>query len=221
MFPQQFFWTMIVATQVFDEDEDDNDWLHQSTHDHFVKPNPRWVKDNFDEIRRTTGCTLFLHEPQPECQRPKPFYYIQGTWEGVLRCQFMIQQLMCEYMAQKCIDFDERYDINKACSFAAQTIVVPREIPLWKCISNVPISKVGQIVILNSWCVKGTKVEIRCPPQMPGEGPCPCLLASYREEIIDTWCQHIQIVGPETSKVEESRKIILEELFTRLALYSK
>jgi hypothetical protein len=218
MFPPQFFWTMIVATQVFVEDDDETDWATQTTRDHFVKPNPIWVKEKFDEIRRTTGCVMFLSEAQPEFQRPKPFYYIQGTWEGVLRCQFMIQQLMCEYTAQKCIDFDERYDINKACYFAVQTILVPNEIDICYFLSPLPhsLDKKEAIVLLDDLCVEGTKVEITCPPQMPGEGPCPCLLASYRERTGRTWCQYIQIIGPEPSKVEASRQIILARLFSGL-----
>jgi hypothetical protein len=136
----------------------------------------------------------------------------------------MIQQLMCEYTAEKCVDFDERYDINKACSFAAQTILVPEEIELWRFISQRPITKKEAIVILNDLCVEGTEVEITCPPtnrKTNRRKTCTCFKFAVGEEEgcidnIDKWCQYIQIIGPEPSKVEASRQIILAKLFSGL-----
>ena len=105
-----FFWTAVKATQILIEGDENDISAHR---DHFMKPIPRWVKEKFDDIRRTTGCILTLCEPQPELQRPKPFYYIQGTWEGVIKCQFLIQQMMCEYSAEKCEELLSREAIQQ------------------------------------------------------------------------------------------------------------
>ena len=221
-FAPQFFYQMVVATQVFVEGEED--WF-DAKEPHLVNPSQQWVKNRFDDIRRTSGCLLQLCPPQPEFQRPKPFYYIQGTWEGVLRCQFLIQQMMCEYTAEKCAYFDELYDLNKTWRMEGQEIAIPQDVPLWKCLNMEPSSlrsqdtdsSVSHIDMLNSWCVEGTKVEIRCPPQMPGEIPCPCARGyNIQTQPCEERCQTINIVGPEKTKVEKSHAIILAKIFRNL-----
>lgn len=212
-FTPPLFWTMVVATQVFREGDED---CFDAKEDHLVKPVPRLVKDQFDDIRRTTGCILQLCDPQPQYQRPKPFYYIQGTWEGVIRCQILIQQMMCEYTAKKCAYFDELYDLNKTWRLEGEEIVIPQDVPLWKCINMDSSSKrCEQIETLNEWCVEGTKVEITCPPQMPGEIPCPCN-RGYNTLEEEEKCQNIRIWGPEKTKVRKSYDIILTKIFQNL-----
>ena len=218
-FAPQFFWTMVVATQVFIEGDEDC----FSSPPHRVKPIPNWVKQKFDKFRRATGCCIVLYEAQPEFQRPKPFYLISGTWEGVIRCQSMIQQMMCEYTAEKCAEYDERYDINKACSVHIWTIEIPKDVPLWKCLKMEPSSlrcedtetSVSHTDRLNSWCVEGTKVVIECLPQFPGESPCPCKRVHYDLPKEDQ-CQIIHIEGAETIKVRNSRRIIECKIFQNL-----
>ena len=212
-FSPQFFWTMVVATQVFIEGDEDCFDAEEPQH---VKPVPRWVKEMFDDIRRTTGCVLTLCDPQPEFQRPNPFYYIQGTWEGVIRCQFLIQKMMCEYTAEKCSKFDERYDLNKTWRLEGLSFNIPQDVPLWKCLNMVASSRrCDQLEMLNSWCVEGTKVEIRCRPQMPGEIPCPCE-RGYNTLKDEEKCQLIHIWGPEKTRVEKSHDIILAKIFRNL-----
>ena len=206
---------MVVATQVFVEGDED---VSSTYVPHLVNPAQQWVKNRFDDIRLATGCVLVLCDPQPQYQRPKPFYYIQGTWEGVIRCQILIQQMMCEYTAEKCAYFDELYDLNKTWRLEGEEIVIPQDVPLWKCLNmDASSRRCDQIEMLNSWCVEGTKVEIRCPPQMPGEIPCPCERDyNIRTQPCEERCQTINIVGPEKTKVEKSHDIILAKIFRNL-----
>ena len=209
----QFFWTMVVATQVFIEGDED---CFDAGEPHLVKPIQRWVKEKFDEIRSVTGCFLKLYDPQPEFQRPEPFYYIEGTWEGVIRCQFMLQQMMCEYTAEKCAEFDRRYDLNKTWRFEGLVFEIPKDVPLWKCLNMDSSSKrCEQIDTLSSWCVQGTKVEIVCPKRITGENSCPCDIG-FDEPLEEDRCQIINVLGPEKTKVEKSYNIILAKIFRNL-----
>ena len=214
MMSPSFFWTMVPTTnKIIGSSNEGQMWTMNNEAVH---------KIDVDDISRQTGCLVVTYPPQPEKKRPEPFYYLQGTFDGVIQATHMLHQMIIKYQDRSLEDYEEKYDINKCCSYEGHMLTVPRNVPLYKCLGlDETASSADKIAVLNSWCVPGTKIEgiQNCKVDTGRDCEwklCPCIEAEHRDSVTPIPCQNIWIIGPEKVKIKQSRDIILEKLFENL-----